>query len=108
MPHGLASLRRTIRTVGETDIRPSIKKSGGLRSISPHVTPHKCMNGLQSFMKTRMAVPLILLSLASGAAGYLLRAQKTDGSLATGEMKLAQNGRFEMGSSSIRFLTPIH
>ena len=27
---------------------------------------------------------------------------------ATGEMKLAQNGRFEMGSSSIRFLTPIH
>jgi hypothetical protein len=29
-------------------------------------------------------------------------------SAATGEMKLAQNGRFEMGSSSIRFLTPIH
>ncbi len=32
-------------------------------------------------MKTQTAALIILLALASGAAGYLLRAQKTDGSL---------------------------
>jgi len=32
-------------------------------------------------MRTRAAISIIVLSLASGAGGYLLRAQKTDGSL---------------------------
>lgn len=39
---------------------------------------------------------------------FRAKGEISNGPVATGEMKLAQNGRFEMGSSSIRFLTPIH
>jgi len=82
----------------------------GIHLPAPKSTRRGNFAATDGTVVTWLAVANVACAGALPAAGVLFcfRTTAAATAAATGEMKLAQNGRFEMGSSSIRFLTPIH